>query len=859
MASSNGSTPHGATAAADRLVRKNYGDRVLASIGESRMITDRYVRAMIGEFNPDAVSIRDLRRMRRDTMIKMGLHYSKAPLIRAEWTIECEDPAIQAAMTEIVRDAYQPWMRTALNMFDFGYQGAVKQYELGKIDATFEDPDSGNVRPVWDEDAVQPVVLGPLIPIPPEYARVKLDKGRFDGIDTSLVPFAADASDEQSVPLEWSLWFTNEFEEEFRDYYGTSRILPAYEPWFAYWFTHHMRSRHVEMDADPALQVWYPPGTYEDPNDLDENGKPRVKSNRDAALLIGAQLRGGATIAWPSDVYYDEQGKATPIRLWEAAFLTGGENLSAFNEVLGDLEMQKLRACLVPEEALVAHTGGLNSGGKVASYGQIFTESLEMTATYLDSLWNKHQLRPIVEANWGKDAPACRKVTTGFQEEDMTLAIALIEAAFNADPNALPIKFEELLKRAGLPVYTASEQQEREQAQADAQAEQQAQQEEAAAAAGGTTPPGAPAAGGGAVGPLPGESQTPQSLAASQNDRRSKPRKYEREHIHLSSKTAKGVAPSWAQREGRRRDRNVAALAERLHDVVEARYRDVFDAAAEALAGLDETDLLAAVEETADLNLSVDLELALGDKVRGILNDIVGFVKRRVEGYRRPLEGELAGMYHAAGTAELSRLGLSADSWDVGRDEVQEWARFRAGELIKTIDKTVVEQHLRPWLATELQRLGQQDSQGLPIGGLELAQRLTEKFGHDYPLWMAERVVRSEARMGYNESAADMWERIGIEEVEEYDGLGGRTGKTDEECLARNGQRVSIDQFRADNRAEHPNGTLGAVPITTDVELKPLNPGVVLPDAVASLSIYGITDAGLILSEEETGRALAGE
>lgn len=829
MATTNGNAP---TQDAKRLAQRDYADRVLANLGEQRLITDRFLREF-GVFDPEHVSIADMKRMRRDTMIKMGLYYSKAPQISAEYSIKCEDPQIAAAMTEIVGDVRQSWMRTALNKLDFGFQAAVKNYELGKVDATYEDPRNGEVRQVWDDPDVQPVILGRPIPIPPDYARVALDKGRFDGIDTHMSVKDANDSDAGHIPAEWALWFVNEFEEEFGNYYGTSRILSCYEAWYAYWFTFHMRSRHVEMDADPALQVWYPPGTWKDP------ATGQTKSNRDAALEIGAMLRGGATIAWPSDVYVDEQGKAAPVALWRAEFLKGGENLGAFQQVLDHLEILKLRGCLVPEEALVAHTGGLNSGSKVASYGQIFTESLEMDARYLDEIWTKHQIRDIVEANWGKEAPKCALVTEGFKDEDLQLAVALIEAAFQADPNALPIDFEELLQRAGIPMLTAKEQQEREEAAAEAAKQAQEEAAAAAEAAGGDdpnapVPPGGDPAAPGAIGPLPGE--TPQQLAASQDRHRTKPRKYEREVIYLGDKAR--TAPGWARREGARRDRNVQALAERLGQVAEARYADAFDAAAEALIEAD------------------GLQLGVGDTVAVLIDRIRNAVANRVAAWRRPVQGELASVYHTSGAAELVRLGLSADSWDVGRDEVQEWARFRAGELVKTIDKTVVEKHIRPWLTTELQNLGIQDGGGIPYGTLELAQRLTDKFS-SYPQWMAERLVRTEARLGYNESAADMWERVGVQEVEEYDGLGGRTGQTDEECLRRNGQRVTIAEFREDNRKEHPNGTLGAIPITNNVELRPLGTAPQASEVLTSLSLYVVTDDGTILSEAETGALLA--
>lgn len=831
----NGRPP---TDEAKRLVSRHYDDLATASGGATRLISEQLIRATIGSFDPNNVTLADLDRMRWDPMIRLALSVQKALIIRADWAIECEDPAIKAGMTEIVDRVYTPWMRTGLNSLDYGFQPAVKSYELGKIDAMYTDGD-GNNRPVWEDDNFSPVVLGSPIPLEQELVRVKLKKGRFDGITTTF-PLGEDDDntdpDRNTIPPEWCLWFVHEFEATKRNWYGKARIASAYWAWYSFWFNWLNRDRHAEMDADPALQVWFPPGDFKDADGA-------KKSNREAALMIGDQLRGGATIAWPSDVHISDDGKPTTTPLWKAEFLTGGENLPAFNDLLTDLRLEKLRASMVPEEVLTEALRGTGSRATSGNRITLFTETMEQIVRDLDRMWNERQLRAVVEANWGPDAPPCRKITTGFQEKDLALNAKLLESAFNADPNALPVDFEDIMRQLDVPSISKAEQQDREDQIAQAQADQQAAAAEAAAQAGGVdpnapagAPPGAPQLPPGAdpaslVGQLPGE------LMAGQAQRRR--RKYETERIYLHSKTVATTAPGWARREGQRRDRNVAALAERMDDVVRGRYEDAFNAAVEAIRDED------------------TLQLSAASTAKRLAKKVTDWVKRQTTSHTDAVTGELASIYHTAGLAELNRLGLSADSWDVGRDEVQEWARFRAGELIKTIDRTVVEQHLRPWLATELQKLGQQNRDGIATGTMELAQRMSDKF-QGYPQWMSERVIRTESMIGYNLSAADMWERIGVQEVEMYDGLGGVTGQTDEECLARNGERCTIDEFREHVKNEHPNGTLGAIPVVVGVELRPLEPGLVQEGALMSGSIHGVTDDGLILSMAEVGRAMAG-
>ena len=812
-----------ATPLAKKLVTPDYQEAMggVMSLGQQRMINSGLLQQSLGQFNPEYIDLQRLYQMRRDPMIQMGLHYVKAPILRAKWHIECEDPAIAAGVDQILRRAYGPYMRTALNMLDFGYQGAIKVFELGDIDATYETAD-GNIEPVWKNKNVKPLVLGAPIPIPPEWASVHVEKGKFGGISSPLGPSNIELASEPTIPPEFSLWFTNEFEETFRDYYGYPRPGYAYRYWWSYWFRFHMEDRHFEQDADPALMVWYPPGSYTD-------AAGNEKSNKDAALQIGADLRGGATVAMPSDVHIDEQGKATSTPLWKAEFLRGGENLQAFRQSSEYLDVMKLRSILVPEQALVEGKGGTSSKNVASTYGQIFTESLGQLADDIDLALNKYVIPQIVEANWGPDAAKVRKVTTGFQQEDLSLVTDLIKIAFNLDPNVLPINFDKLVEMANLPKYTQQEQKDRQAAAGEAQAQQAPPEGQPPAPQGpdGTTQPASAAT-------VPNPAMDPNLQAAQAPIYRQK-----REVIYLDQhKEIDSTVPAWVRNEWTRRTAGLAGISEVMMEAVRNRYTAIFDTAKD-------------VVETSALTLGVG----------GLLGVVLSEFDKRRKPYDDAIKAEMASMYHVSSTAELVRLNLNPSSWVVGRDEIQNWAEVHGGELIKTMDKTVVEQMLKPWLAAELPKLDNTSPKGVPGGdsSLELAARLSDKF-EGYPEWMARRVIRTETRTGYNQSALNVWDKVGITEVIAYDGLGGLSGKTDAECLNRNGTRLTLAEAREEDRKEHPNGTLFFVPITDGVELsQEVAPGVVVSDPAQSQFAYAVTSDGYILGPEQVGTLLAGE
>lgn len=818
----NGRLP---TREAERLVRRDWSPQIV-SLGEQRTITRELMEMQIGQFNPEIITLGRMHLMRRDTMIQLGLNYRRAPMFGAEFHMEGPSPLHNAAADKAIRNIWANIVRTGTMPLEYGYQGCLKQFDQGKLEAEYEDQD-GDVHPVWDDDVINPMVIKPLINLPPDWTRVKLNKntGKYEGLTSSLgVPLAkSDNERNKHVPAEFTMWFHREFEGTFHNWYGYPLLGHAYPFWYSYWFRHFMEDMHFEQDADPALQVWFPSDNPQDVARKKEGGL----SNREIALNVGADLRGGATVAWPSDVHVDEQGKKTAVPLWRAEFLEGGENLEAFLASREALDILKLRAMLVPEQALIEGVQGTGSRATSSVHADMYEKSLRQDAEDLADSVNKYMLPQFLEGNWGPDHPPVTMVIDAFQDNDLDFAKELVTAAFTLDPNALPIKFEDWLKQLKVPTYTPKEQEERE---AEVEAAQQEQQAQAAQQAQQAAGPGTPAPVPG--GPPPGAQGV--GLAG----------RYVpvREIIHLDTRTkAKAgipaTPPDWALSEFARRHANTVALAERLEDFGQEAYELMFASVADAIVTYEDS-----------------IELAVSDVLDRLMGTVRLGVQSVLDRIRRRGRGELASMYHAGGVAELQRLGLDATSWDIGREEVQGWATERAGDLVKTMSKTVVEQHLRPFLSQELQRISEQGVSGEPI---ELAQRITEKF-QGYPDWMAKRLARTEARMGYNNSAADMWEEVGVELCQEYDGQGGESGVTDLECLRRNGQIVTLDEFREDDRREHPNGTLGAIPfVEEDVALQAPAPALMASQVSQSDSAYAVTEDGWILSQTDTGKLLA--
>jgi hypothetical protein len=89
---------------------------------------------------------------------------------------------------------------------------------------------------------------------------------------------------------------------------------------------------------------------------------------------MGERMRSGGVIALPSQVYEDANGRGT-IREWEIDFTKDAVNFDPFDKSFEYLDVQKLRALFIPEQAFLEGKGGTSSRNVAAEMGQSFVES----------------------------------------------------------------------------------------------------------------------------------------------------------------------------------------------------------------------------------------------------------------------------------------------------------------------------------------------------------------------------------------------------------------------------------------------------------------------------------------------------
>lgn len=390
----------------------------------------------LDEFMPDRISLKTLHKMRRDPMIQLGLHFIKVPLINAKW--EIVGPAGREVEADFIKWALdRVWMKLMSNMLlalEFGYVGIVKKWAYERPPDELE---------IWSA-SVDPVVPDDVFALYPQYIEPRFTKGgKFNGIT-----YHAFGEDPKEIPDEYCLWFTNDLDPSFGNYYGFPRIGYGYPYWRSYWFRWLLYDRHFEQDADPPLVIWGPSGNYHD-----EEGN--IHWYRDEGLAVGESLRSGGTIYLPSTPYFDAQtDKPSQAKQWDAEFMYGGSNIEGFQSTFEYLDVMKLRSILVPEQALVEGKGGTSSRNVAATYGAAFMESQTVLIEQIDRLVNWYFVDKIAEYNFGAKPGTFKKKTKSFLEENADLWGEIMKAVASTDPLKAKIDLAEMAKRLEMPQLT---------------------------------------------------------------------------------------------------------------------------------------------------------------------------------------------------------------------------------------------------------------------------------------------------------------------------------------------------------------------------------------------------------------------
>ncbi len=738
--------------------------------------------APVDPYNVERIPLSRLRQMRRDPMIAFAMHFVKTPLVRAPWYIKCPDAQVAAFVDYALRRIYGRLVMQYMLSLDFGFSAIAKKFVQEPILDTFFDPTKpadqqspdqfllpnpqaavpadlqGTERPIWSEGSVLPTIWKPFVPLAPEEVEIIWgNSGEFDGIKytprfqvtTQAGGSKGSNEGDLEIDLVHSLWITNDRDSVFGNVFGYPRIGHAYNYWWSYWHQHSLYDRHFEKDADPPTVVRHPDGNYTDP----DTGE--TISFRELALDIGDRIRSGSTIAMPSDVYANFEDRPSNTYKWDIEFLTGGGNFDHFIESFDYLNVAKLRAVWVPEQALIEGKGGQSSRNVADTFGDAFQESQAVLLNEFDLHINQFIIPQLVSMNFPEFEGKAEKVTRGFSNKDVETSRQLIQLIGQTDMSKLPVDVRQLLEDVAIPLMDPVN-----------------QAEDIKRAAASAPPPVAPQAGSQAgVVPTPGVTSPPNQLPFSYVQ------PLERIVIPQLGVSLADEFISNLPKTDHYSDKIMRQYASQLYTAFNKLYKGQYEHFIEwmqkqELQLADEPDWVKKLVArwTAESG-DADLWATTVMDVKSIYNNSINRSAKL-----------------AANKYDLDATISASDSESI------EFINNQLGTLVRSV-ATTIQDDLTRNLATALSEL--EDPQPGDIAN-ELRSRLA-----DYPDWQAARVARTEIRELFNNATLLAGQQNGVKKVQIVDAV---HSPTDDACEDRNGDIMSIgDAFDVE---EHPNGTL---------------------------------------------------
>lgn len=406
-------------------------------------LLSRATVAAAGTLNPTII-----RSMRRHYQVASCLLVQSLPLIRADWSIECEDDRVRETLTAAYRSIAFTVHRSMTRALWAGYSP-------NEIVWTYRD----------DLRGIYPGEIRDLVP---ETCKPALtDEGTLDGFVQSI----GGDTDRTFDPI-YTLWITEGMESG--NYYGRSLLEAALDPWSDFAAIRAFHARYLERFGEPVVICRAPDGQSianraaidtavaerarveeagGDPNTVPVP-RPVLVSNLDTALDTGENLRHHSVVALPSTLLFGADGKPTGFA-WGLEYLEskggGGDDfLNAENA----FDKRIARAMFVPD-TLSQNEGNTGSYAMSKTHKTVWSESEEGRLDDYSRQITAQLLEPARLLNFGEGSPPARLVFSPLTEEDKErdwqLVVALVETG------ELPVDARELAEKYDLPLLDESE------------------------------------------------------------------------------------------------------------------------------------------------------------------------------------------------------------------------------------------------------------------------------------------------------------------------------------------------------------------------------------------------------------------
>lgn len=392
---------------------------------------ERTLRPLLGTRK---LTARNVAEMRRHYQVSACLTVLAMPLVRADWTIECED------------DDLRDWLTSAYNRIAADlHRSAVRSLWAGF---------SPNAL-VWTADPeLGGLIVRKIRDLPPETCEPLVDpSGAYAGLVQNRTREAIELH-----PLE-TLWIVEGMESG--NLYGRSVLEAALDPWLDHTAVRLFHARYLERFGEPVVKTRAPAGRVigNEAEILDALERqatdasvvvppPVMVDNLYRARVIGESLRHHSVVALPSAHTTLADGKSAGYE-WDLEYLESrGGSGGDFRDALDNFDRAIARALFVPDLLFANTDGGAYALGR--EHRSVFDASVEGRLDDYGRQITRHLIDRFRVWNFGERTPAARLVFGGVTDTDRAelweLAKILLEG------NRLPVEIEQLGSRLGIPL-----------------------------------------------------------------------------------------------------------------------------------------------------------------------------------------------------------------------------------------------------------------------------------------------------------------------------------------------------------------------------------------------------------------------
>lgn len=431
----------------------------------------------LGGYDPSPVPIRVKKRMRQDGQIRFALAATKAPIQSASFHFETRSTELRELLNSVfIKSGFvAELLRTSLNALDFGAQAHEQLWAVDEDHKVeWDQPNEQNGVDVKSKVFPQLYVPKTFKDLDPERVTYMTDNlGDLAGVvyGSAGVPYASVESVREAIRkgevnvLDPRKCFVFTPGMEYQRIRGEGRLDWAYDPWYWQKIVYLIALRWYERKADPPLVCYAPTGQGLPGDDVDADTGLDGSATRVDGLVLGARavskVKSSGSVTLPSDVFRDDEGRPSSVRLWEIKELQVQDMHPAFIDFLDHLDKKKTRATLAADITLARD----KQAGTLGSTEAIVQVALSMQNQTLQAYvrrFNETVLAPFLAYNGIKDA--ARLVTTGVLKDNQQALRDFLAKVMEADmlaeqawgrvfPQSLTqmTDREALMREAGLP------------------------------------------------------------------------------------------------------------------------------------------------------------------------------------------------------------------------------------------------------------------------------------------------------------------------------------------------------------------------------------------------------------------------